>query len=159
MKKLALLFVFVLMAASLSAQTKSINLELFGSSGLAGINYDARFKGNSGFGFSAGLGYGYANSGVDFFDTKGNDGVTHNIGVPVEINYMFGKKNSHLVLGAGAYAGIAVNEAAKDPQFGGTLFADISYRYQKPTGLTFAIGLKPNLSNVLWPYIGIGYSF
>ncbi len=40
-----------------------------------------------------------------------------------------------------------------------TLFADIAYRYQKPTGFTLSVGLKPNLSNVLWPYITLGYSF
>lgn len=42
------------------AQTRSVNLELLGSSGMAGVNYDARFKGSYGFGYSAGLGYGYS---------------------------------------------------------------------------------------------------
>lgn len=69
MKKTFLFLAMVLASVAMSAQTKSINLELLGSSGMAGVNYDARFKGNSGFGFSVGIGYGYANSGIDFLNT------------------------------------------------------------------------------------------
>ena len=65
------------------AQTRSVNLELLGSSGMAGVNYDARFKGSYGFGYSAGLGYGYSNSNFDFVETPGRDGVSHQVVVPV----------------------------------------------------------------------------
>lgn len=159
MRNLLLIIAIIATSVSANAQTKSLNLELLGSSGIAGINYDARFKGNNGFGYSVGMGYGYANSGYDFIDTKGNDGVTHDIAVPVELNYLFGQNNSHFVLGAGAIAAVAVNEGTMQHAFGYNVFADVAYRYQKPKGFAFAVGVKPNLINVLWPYITIGYSF
>ena len=151
----------LIIGASVSglSQTKSVNLELLGSSGMAGVNFDSRFCGNSGFGYSVGLGYGYSNGGFDIPSTKGNDGVLHEVGIPVEVNYLFGQKNSHFVLGAGAYAGAHINEAQSKPQFVYSFFGDVAYRYQKPTGFTFAVGLKPNLSRVFWPYITLGYSF
>ena len=159
-KKALVSLAFILCAAfSGLSQTKSINLELLGSSGLAGVNFDSRFAGNSGFGYSVGLGYGYSQGGVDLPETKGNDSVSHEAGIPIEVNYLFGDGNSHFVLGAGAYAGIHINEAQSKPQFAYTVFGDIAYRYQKPTGFSFAAGLKPNLRQVLWPYIAIGYSF
>lgn len=36
-------------AVSGLSQIKSVNLELLGSSGMAGVNFDSRFCGNSGF--------------------------------------------------------------------------------------------------------------
>lgn len=159
MKKFLILIAFLASAVTMNAQTRSLNLELLGSFGMAGINYDARFKGNNGFGYSVGMGYGYSNSGIDFPNTAGNDGVTHELSVPVELNYLFGQNNSHFVLGAGAMAGLSVNEAAKKPVFAYNLFADVAYRYQKPKGFAFAVGFKPNLLTAFWPYISIGYSF
>ena len=159
MKKTFLFLAIVLAAVTMSAQTKSINLELLGSSGMAGVNYDARFKGNSGFGFSVGIGYGYANSGIDFLNTEGNDGITHQVGIPVEINYLFGKNNSHFVLGVGASGLANIKETSSKSQFGIGAFADIGYRYLKPYGFSFEVGLKPRLDRVLYPYIGIGFSF
>ena len=159
MRKILLLIAVIATSISANAQTRSVNLELLGSSGMAGINYDARFKGNNGFGYSVGVGYGYSNSGIDILDTAGNDGVTHGLSVPVELNYLFGQNNSHFVLGAGAMAGLSVNEAAKKPVFAYNVFADVAYRYQKPKGFAFSVGVKPNLLTVFWPYISIGYSF
>ena len=162
MKRILLLFsiaVSLVSTHSAKAQTRSVNLELLGSSGMAGVNYDARFKGNYGFGYSAGLGYGYSNSNFDFVETPGRDGVSHQVVVPVELNYLFGKNNNHLVLGAGAMLGVLVNEGVMKPRLGYNVFADIAYRYQKPSGFAFSIGFKPNLREAFWPYITFGYSF
>ena len=162
MKQIFLLFAIAISMLSIhgaKAQTRSVNLELLGSSGTAGVNYDARFKGNYGFGYTVGLGYGYTNSNFDFVETPGRDGISHQAVVPVEVNYLFGKKNNHLVLGAGALLGVLVNEGVKKLQFGYNVFADIAYRYQKPTGFAFSIGFKPNLRETFWPYITFGYSF
>ena len=162
MKRILLLLAIAASMLSIydaKAQTRSVNLELLGSSGAVGANYDARFKGNYGFGYSAGLGYGYLNSNYDFVETPGRDGVSHQVVVPVEVNYLFGKNNNHLVLGAGALLGVLVNEGVKKPHLGYNVFADIAYRYQKPSGFTFAVGFKPNLREVFWPYITFGYSF
>ena len=151
--KKTLLSLALIICASFSglSQSKSINLELLGASGMAGFNFDSRFSGNSGFGYSIGLGYGYSNSSLG--------GVSHELGVPLEINYLFGQGSSHLVLGAGAYAGSLFNEAQSKPLFVYNLFGDIAYRYQKPDGFTFSVGLKPNLNRIFWPYITLGYSF
>ena len=150
MKKVIIMLALVASSFVMNAQTRSVNLELLGSSGLAGVNYDARFNGNSGFGYSVGLGYGFsAGTSVP---------TTHELGIPVELNYLWGRNSSHFVLGAGAYAGISKAEKS-DIQFGGNIFADIAYSYQRPTGFTFAIGVKPNLSKAFWPYISLGYSF
>lgn len=161
MKKLIILVAIIFSSVAANAQTKSINLELLGSSGMAGVNYDARFKGNHGFGYSVGIGYGFSSSSIDFIETEGRDGVNHQFGIPVEINYLFGQGNSHFVLGLGGYAGLVKNEAVKKPRFGYAFFGDIAYRYQKPKGFSFAVGLKPNFAGgqTIWPYLTFGYSF
>ena len=53
MKKIVLTITLCVLALNAFAQnngtyTKSINMELLGSSGMVGVNYDARFKGNHG---------------------------------------------------------------------------------------------------------------
>lgn len=159
MKRIIVLIAIIASSISMSAQTKSVNLELLGANGLAGISFDARFKGNYGFGYSVGLGYGFSSTNIDFAETAGRDGVNHQAVVPVELNYLFGKHNSHFVLGAGLVGGVVINEAVKKPSFGGTAFADIAYRYQKPKGFNFSIGMKPNLQNALYPYLSVGFSF
>ena len=65
-----------------------------------GINYDSRFNGNSGLGYRVGIGYGYGYNS-DLFDQKING-----VGVPLELNYLLGKKNSKLELGFGASLGV-----------------------------------------------------
>jgi len=173
MKRITLLAALLVLSLSICAQTRSINLELLGSSGAAGVNYDARFKeGNSGFGFSAGLGYGFAYSSLS--------GSAHQISVPAEINYLFGKQNSHLVLGVGVSGGVlfynynigeirsvlhhrlpVINPSEDFPKasFAYNAFLDIAYRLQKPKGFVFAVGFKPNLVTLFWPYLSFGYSF
>lgn len=176
MKRILQLAILLLSAIAAEAQTKSISLELLGSSGMAGINYDARLKDNVGLGYSIGLGYGL-NGHSDF---TGYKSVSHIIGVPVELNYLFGKKNCHLVLGAGVFNGIDINHThtpsyifvAEDGS--GPLqeemyshnvkwvfspFADIAFRVQKPKGFTFSIGVKPNMTSPFWPYVYLGKSF
>lgn len=43
-------------------KTRSLSVELLGAQNIVGINYDSRFKGNSGLGYRVGLGYGYGNT-------------------------------------------------------------------------------------------------
>ncbi|UKI44500.1 MAG: hypothetical protein L6U16_02790 [Porphyromonadaceae bacterium] len=81
-------------------KTRSLSVELLGAQNIVGINYDSRFEGNSGFGYRVGIGYGYGdNSG--WYDQKING-----VGVPLELNYLLGKKNSKLELGFGASLGV-----------------------------------------------------
>ena len=102
MRKIVLsLFALCCFSAVMAQQkTRSLSVELLGAQTIAGINYDSRFEGNSGLGYRVGIGYGYGeNSG--WFDQKING-----VGVPLELNYLLGKKNSKLELGFGASLGV-----------------------------------------------------
>ena len=95
MRKIVLsLFALCCFSAVMAQQkTRNLSVELLGAQNIVGINYDSRFNGNSGLGYRVGIGYGYGdNSGL--FDQKING-----VGVPLELNYLLGKKNSKLELG------------------------------------------------------------
>lgn len=101
MRKFIFVFAAFLMAFAAQAQEKmrSVSLEVFGAQNTVGINYDSRFKGNDGWGWRVGLGFGYGdNSGFIDQNIKG-------VGVPLEVNYLLGKKSSKLELGFGANFG------------------------------------------------------
>ena len=160
------------------AQTKSVTLDLLGSSGIAGVSFDSRFKGNHGFGYNVGLSYAYGTGTLSNYSVNG-------IGIPLEINYLFGQRNSHLVLGLGTTNGIYKYSAKsfiieygddateiKPEDISGTawgynLFGDIGYRFQKEKGFTFGAGIKPTFTfdngNIngpwLMPYLSFGISF
>ena len=63
-------------------KTRSLSVELFGAQNLVGINYDSRFKGNSGLGYRVGIGYGYGDNS-SWVDQK-----ISGVGVPLELNYL-----------------------------------------------------------------------
>ena len=96
MKKILLsLFALCCFSAVMAQQkTHSLSVELLGAQNTVGINYDSRFNGNSGLGYRVGIGYG-DNSGL--FDQKING-----VGVPLELNYLLGKKISSLETSATA---------------------------------------------------------
>ena len=104
MRKIVLsLFALCCFSAVMAQQkTRNLSVELLGAQNIVGINYDSRFEGNSGLGYRVGIGYGYGdNSGLGLFDQKING-----VGVPLELNYLLGKKNSKLELGFGASLGV-----------------------------------------------------
>ena len=177
MKRIIVCLAMLASAFFAQAQTKSVNLDLLGSSGLAGVSFDARFKGNHGFGYNVGLSYAYGTGTLNSYTMNG-------IGIPVEINYLLGQRNSHLVLGLGMTNGIYKysvqsifigygDEATeiKPEMTGGTawgynFFGDIGYRYQREKGFTFGVGVKPTfiisdrkLNGSLMPYLSLGISF
>lgn len=91
---------FVTISVMAQKRVQSLSVELLGAQNMAGINYDSRLKGNSGFGYRVGIGFGYGdNSGLFDQDIKG-------AGVPIELNYLLGKKNHKLELGLGVSLGI-----------------------------------------------------
>ena len=178
MKKFFLCLMVLTSAFYAQAQTKSITLDLLGSSGLAGVSFDSRFHGNQGFGYSVGLAYAYGSSSLGLYTLNG-------IGIPLEFNYLLGQRNSHLVLGLGMTNGIYKYSAKsiiigydddateiKPEQTSGTawgynFFGDIGYRFQKEKGFTFGAGIKPTFTfdngkiNERWfiPYLSFGISF
>ena len=172
-------------SASMFAQAKvrSVSAELLGAQNIVGINYDSRFKGNNGLGYRVGIGFGYAdNSGLFDQNIKG-------VGVPIELNYLLGKKNHKLELGLGASLGVYhVKETtwyyyqpvppeteghdeqytSTSNRFGYFMFGDIGYRYQRDNGFMFRVGVSPSFNfgdkyglkkSAFYPYIGLGWSF
>ena len=177
-------FAAFLMAFAAQAQEKvrSVSLEVFGAQNTVGINYDSRFKGNDGWGWRVGLGFGYGdNSGFIDQNIKG-------VGVPLEVNYLLGKKSSKLELGFGANFGfyhvkektgyyIPLGDGSgdkteyyksSDNRFGYLMFGNIGYRYQRVSGFMFRVGITPSFNfgdknglkkSAACPYIGLGWSF
>lgn len=186
MRKIALsLLALCCFSASMAQhKTSSLSVELLGAQNVVGLNYDSRFKGNSGLGYRVGIGYGYGeNSG--WFDQKING-----VGVPLELNYLAGKKNRKLELGFGLSVSVyRVEETTwdsyyqpvtpetevqyeekttKDTRFGYFFFGNIGYRYQRPNGFMFRVGVSPSFNfgdkygldkAAFFPYIGLGWSF
>ena len=92
----------LILSVGMIAQNKvsRISLELLGAQNTVGINYDSRFKGNSGLGYRVGIGFGYCdNSSLLDQNIKG-------VGVPIELNYLLGKKKHKLEIGFGASLGV-----------------------------------------------------
>lgn len=161
---------------------RSVSLEVFGAQNTVGINYDSRFKGNDGWGWRVGLGFGYGdNSGFIDQNIKG-------VGVPLEVNYLLGKKSNKLELGFGANFGfyhvkektgyyIPLGDGSgdkteyyksSDNRFGYLMFGNIGYRYQRVSGFMFRVGITPSFNfgdknglkkSAACPYIGLGWSF
>jgi hypothetical protein len=177
MKKVLLSILILTTAIFAQAQTKSVTLDLLGSSGLAGVSFDSRFKGDHGFGYNVGLSYAYGTGTLNNYTVNG-------IGIPLEFNYLFGQRNSHLVLGLGMTNGIykysgdrivigygsedtEIKPAQEDGTYWGyNFFGDIGYRFQKEKGFTFGAGIKPTFifsdgkpSGRLMPYLSLGISF
>lgn len=194
MRKIVLsLFALCCFSAVMAQQkTRSLSVELLGAQTIAGINYDSRFEGNSGLGYRVGIGYGYGdNSGWP-------DQKINGVGVPLELNYLLGKKNSKLELGFGVSLGVYhIKETMayvedtgwypgtedtdqkdgeikyytyknKENRFGYFFFGDIGYRYQRPNGFMFRVGVSPSFNfgdkyglnkAAFFPYIGFGWSF
>ena len=64
------------------SRDKSVYLELLGPSMMVGINYDARFKEGSPWGYRTGLGFGYSESNWFFGDATS----TRVYSIPLEVN-------------------------------------------------------------------------
>ncbi len=184
-QKIVLLLLALCCFSTAMAQKRvqSISGELLGAQNMIGLNYDSRLKGNSGLGYRVGLGFGSGdNSGLIGQNIKG-------VGVPIELNYLLGKKNHKLEFGFGASLGIYhVKETlwyyhqpvtpeteghdeqytSTSNRFGYFMFGDIGYRYQRDNGFMFRVGVSPSFNfgdkyglkkSAFYPYIGLGWSF
>lgn len=193
MKSLKTLLI-VLLAATQTAMAqqdestqKSVYAEILGSSNLIGVNYDARFKPNSPWGYRVGLGYTYSKNYNMFSGSNSLKGVD----VPLEANYLLGKKRSKLELGLGLNLGYYTEKydvwtlkkvseedgityytteyAGEDSHstWGYYFFGNIGYRYQPSHGFQFRAGISPSfnfggkhaVTKSIFPYISFGYVF
>lgn len=189
MQKLYLMFLFALVSCAAVGQNeggyvKSISVEGLGAHTFVGVNYDARLKGNSGFGYRVGVGYAGGGSDVSFFFGSSKQ-RTKGVNIPLEINYLLGKKRSKLELGIGAALGYyrvrtcyesqipnAMGEyetlCTRENTFGYLMFANVGYRLQPVRGFMFRVGVTPSWDfggrkalsrGHLYPYIALGYAF
>jgi hypothetical protein len=190
MKKLFFISLLMLFLNA-SAQTdtdvptdRSLSLELFGAHNTIGINYDSRFKGNDGFGFRVGLGYGYSEKSSFLIGSYRYN--IHGISAPLEINYLFGKGRHHLELGFGASLGFyreklhaqdvfipygnhsygSYDITYKHSTFGYFMFGNIGYRLQTNRGFQLRVGLTPSINfndkyclqrEWFYPYVSFGW--
>lgn len=95
---------------SVTKTTKNISTELFGSSNGIGLHYDSRLKGNNGWGYSAGLAWGYSKSSNLFNSVE----QYHLISFVPRMNYLLGKKKSKLELGIGTNIGYLIGKNEYD---------------------------------------------
>jgi len=166
-----LLIVFLAASQTAMAQQdestqKSLYAELLGASNLIGVNYDSRFKPNSPWGYRVGLGYTYSKNYNMFSGSNSLKGVD----VPLEANYLLGKKRSKLELGLGLNLGYytekydvwtlkKVSEEDGIPYYtteyagedshstwGYYFFGNIGYRYQPSHGFQFRVGISPSFN-------------
>ena len=100
MRKIVFTTMLFAVTSMFAQKTRNLSIEVLGAQSTVGINYDSRFNGNSGFGYRVGIGYGYGNNSGLF------DQCINGVGVPLELNYLLGKKNSKLELGFGASLGV-----------------------------------------------------
>lgn len=166
-----LLIVFLAASQTAMAQQdestqKSLYAELLGASNLIGVNYDSRFKPNSPWGYRVGLGYTYSKNYGLFSGSTSLKGVD----VPLEANYLLGKKSSKLELGLGLNLGYYTERydvytiknigeedgipyytteyAGEDSHstWGYYFFGNIGYRYQPSHGFQFRAGISPSFN-------------
>lgn len=154
------------MAQQAENTQKSVYLELFGASNIVGVNFDSRLKPNSPWGYRVGLGYTYSkNYGL----LSGSNSI-RGVDVPIEANYLLGKKRSKLELGLGVNLGYYkekydtwdLKEIGKEDGityyesiykgedsrslWGYYCFGNIGYRYQPSHGFQFRAGISPSFN-------------
>lgn len=156
-------------------RSQAVYLELLGNGALYSMNYDRRFKKGRRDGWGGRIGFGYFRIS-DSFPGGTYEKIT-TIAIPVDVNYLVGKKRGALELGVSVtYIGSWSNGSRytyNDPEgFGvepfdlqsnGVIgFLNTAYRYRSPgNGFFFKAGLTTIIYPVVLPYIGIslGYHF
>jgi hypothetical protein len=186
MKKFIVTLTFALIVCSTFAQKenkltyrKSINLDLLGGGIVANLSFDMRLKKGvqDGLGFRAGIG-GFSVNNTPTTDAEGNTGVGSFslVTLPLEVNYVIGKKRSALETGVGILNfygksdGIinkqntnnVVSYQAKGFDFG-AIYLKLGYRFQPLTnGITFNFAYTPLINAAGFQHyfgLGLGFSF
>jgi len=173
--------------STIQERDKSIYLEIGEPSNFVGVNYEAKFKPGSPWGYRVGLAFAYAASSDYLFNDYNSARAWT---VPVGVNYLIGRKRSKLELGAGVSMGLYnlhytdwkvdfdptnpdepityESIPKKDNCFEYFLYANVGYRHVSKKGFLFRVGITPTFSFggkhdfkglLLSPYISFGKSF
>lgn len=144
--------------------SKSIYVELFGASNLVGVSYDARLGAATNWGYR--IGVSYTSDLNSLFD---NSSSMRGVSIPLEMNYLLGRKKSKLDLGLGINLGFYTEKISYTEYsyemvdemmilipiqdvnlskrlFGYYLFSNIGYRFQAVKGFQFRVGISPSLN-------------
>ena len=157
-----------------SGRQQGVFLELLGNAGLYSFNYDTRIKKGKRDGWGVRIGFSY----LSIKDSSSFGTLTAStFALPVDINYLVGRRRSALELGAGAtfvssrYKGTKYNynelefygsEAFNITPNGLFGYINLGYRYRSiANGLLFRITFTPIIVPEFLPGIGLslGYSF
>lgn len=139
---------------------KSIFLEFSGTGiGFTG-NFDMRFKPgqNDGFGFRAGIGSGYA------YFSEDEDVLNRYLSLPLNLNYIIGKRRSGLEAGLGITPQFAFSQTTHGRQMPLQGFLNLGYRFQAiDKGVMFRTNWTPAISSdqiyARMFGLSLGYSF
>ncbi|HEX8333229.1 MAG TPA: hypothetical protein VF622_11430 [Segetibacter sp.] len=154
---------------------QSFYLELLGAGGVYSVNYDRRFTKGHRDGWGARAGFGYLN--VSAGDSSIGYQNVNLLTIPVDVNYIFGKKKGALQLGVGltyissrsqgrSYTfndlDIIGGETYNYQSNGFAAFLNVSYITRSlGNGFMFRAALTPVIYPVILPSIGLsfGYNF
>lgn len=151
---LCLIFISI---SSYGQGKKYVFLEAGGSSTIAAVNFDMRFKKEAinGLGFRVGLGNSFG-----LFESKDIKDV---LLVPVGLNYVFGEKKNAFVVGINTTVAIMGEKKGYESPL--IISPEVGYRFRPETkGLGFHVSYAPLFNTVdgtmpLWLGAGIGYSW
>ncbi|MES3016546.1 MAG: hypothetical protein V4721_02155 [Bacteroidota bacterium] len=146
---------------------KSVYAEFLGNGGFLTANYDVRLNPgrNNGLGVRAGIGFGgfhFLNS--DPYWVNSIKSGTKYTSIPLQLNYIWGKRRSGLEAGLGITPEFTLNKKGTDPAVQVTGLLNLGYRLQPlDNGLSFRIVASPGIyQGRVFPIgagISLGYSF
>ena len=151
--------------------SRAVYVEFGGSGVLAGLNYDSRFSEHSRWGYR--IGVAHTLTKLEEIGVCDGGGYTlSGFNVPLEINYLVGKKERKSKLDLGTGANLGYYDKGDEYIFGHFIFLNVGYRYQPKQGMTFRVGISPkfdfggnsSIMDYIWitsvvPYLGFGYAF
>ncbi len=170
----ALFFATQVQAQQHQSKHSTLQIELLGAYNLAGISFDRRFtESQDGLGYKVGIGVGYSKNSWKFvpfkFDTWGGFPNQTIVSLPLQLNYLSGKKNHQFEAGAGITPFYSTYQFSGKGNINAYGAISAGYRYHSPSkrivlGTGLMLGCKlPGLTlkyvdKIFWqPYLSIGY--
>ena len=160
-------FVQEIKAQEIGTRRQTVYAEFLGNGGFLTVNYDTRLNvdRNDGLGVRVGIGFGsffFLNPYTNWVNAIKSG--TQYISVPLQLNYIVGKKRSGLEAGVGITQEFTFNQKGNDPRVQLTGLLNLGYRLQpRDRGFSFRILASPGIyQGKIFPIgagISLGYSF